>query len=264
MVPGGFVGARTSTEGFLLPPSTPVCPLHCRAVGCILAELLAHKPLLPGTSEIHQIDLIVQLLGTPNENIWPVSYPTAPRALLALLAFLPSLMPPLPLPSGLLQVAPGESVHAAETALQQPQAQVPLALRGRAASAQLPLHVRSQEAVRATVWAGLGAGPCLLMGLPSWRGQLSAVGRSWRGTGTMEERGQDGEWESCQAVRVREGGSTFGLGAELTTSCPHRATAKDSLDSSYFKEKPLRKYIPHQPGPQCLASADLFLCLPSL
>ncbi|XP_057257961.1 cyclin-dependent kinase 10 isoform X3 [Pezoporus wallicus] len=41
------------------------------AAGCILAELLAHKPLLPGTSEIHQIDLIVQLLGTPNENIWP-------------------------------------------------------------------------------------------------------------------------------------------------------------------------------------------------
>lgn len=23
--------------------------------------------------------------------------------------------------------------------------------------------------------------------------------------------------------------------------CPHRATAKDSLESSYFKEKPLRK-----------------------
>lgn len=44
-----------------------------RAVGCILAELLAHKPLLPGTSEIQQVDLIVQLLGTPNENIWPVS-----------------------------------------------------------------------------------------------------------------------------------------------------------------------------------------------
>ncbi|XP_058296318.1 cyclin-dependent kinase 10 isoform X2 [Hylobates moloch] len=43
----------------------------CRAVGCILAELLAHRPLLPGTSEIHQIDLIVQLLGTPSENIWP-------------------------------------------------------------------------------------------------------------------------------------------------------------------------------------------------
>lgn len=48
------------------------CGLLHRAVGCILAELLAHKPLLPGTSEIQQVDLIVQLLGTPNENIWPV------------------------------------------------------------------------------------------------------------------------------------------------------------------------------------------------
>ncbi|XP_010774131.1 cyclin-dependent kinase 10-like [Notothenia coriiceps] len=45
--------------------------MFCRAVGCILAELLAHKPLLPGASEIQQVDLIVQLLGTPNQNIWP-------------------------------------------------------------------------------------------------------------------------------------------------------------------------------------------------
>ncbi|KAM6324802.1 cyclin-dependent kinase 10 isoform 2-T2 [Podargus strigoides] len=55
-----------------LPPK-PMTPkvVTLWAMGCILAELLAHKPLLPGTSEIHQIDLIVQLLGTPNENIWP-------------------------------------------------------------------------------------------------------------------------------------------------------------------------------------------------
>ncbi|XP_075017805.1 cyclin-dependent kinase 10 isoform X2 [Calonectris borealis] len=48
--------------------------------------------------------------------------------------------------AGFLQAAPGESVHPAEAALQQPQAQVPLAVGGRAAAAQLPLHVRSQEA----------------------------------------------------------------------------------------------------------------------
>lgn len=48
-------------------------------MGCILAELLAHKPLLPGTSEIHQVDLIVQLLGTPSESIWPVSACRCPR-----------------------------------------------------------------------------------------------------------------------------------------------------------------------------------------
>ncbi|XP_048112266.1 cyclin-dependent kinase 10 isoform X2 [Alosa alosa] len=55
----------------LLGSKTQTTALDMWAVGCILAELLAHKPLLPGGSEIQQVDLIVQLLGTPNENIWP-------------------------------------------------------------------------------------------------------------------------------------------------------------------------------------------------
>ena len=42
------------------------------SAGCILAELLAHKPLLPGRSDLQQIDLIIEMLGTPKENIWPV------------------------------------------------------------------------------------------------------------------------------------------------------------------------------------------------
>ncbi|XP_062705438.1 cyclin-dependent kinase 10 [Aedes albopictus] len=41
------------------------------ATGCILGELLAHKPLMPGVSEISQIELIIELLGTPSETIWP-------------------------------------------------------------------------------------------------------------------------------------------------------------------------------------------------
>ncbi|XP_002741678.2 cyclin-dependent kinase 10-like [Saccoglossus kowalevskii] len=41
------------------------------ASGCILGELLAHKPLMPGRSEIQQIDMTVELLGTPNDTIWP-------------------------------------------------------------------------------------------------------------------------------------------------------------------------------------------------
>lgn len=41
------------------------------ATACIFAELLLHKPLLPGRTEIHQLDLICQLLGTPNASIWP-------------------------------------------------------------------------------------------------------------------------------------------------------------------------------------------------
>jgi len=41
------------------------------AAGCILGELLGHKPLLPGRSEIHQLELVIELLGTPNDQIWP-------------------------------------------------------------------------------------------------------------------------------------------------------------------------------------------------
>nr|XP_039252156.1 cyclin-dependent kinase 10-like [Styela clava] len=41
------------------------------AMGCILAELLAHKPLFPGKSELQMIDIIIELLGSPNESIWP-------------------------------------------------------------------------------------------------------------------------------------------------------------------------------------------------
>lgn len=71
-------------------------------MGCILAELLAHKPLLPGTSEIHQIDLIVQLLGTPNENIWPVRVGASPLSPLAPCSMFPARSDTLS-----LRVSPG-------------------------------------------------------------------------------------------------------------------------------------------------------------
>ncbi|XP_037944743.1 cyclin-dependent kinase 10-like [Teleopsis dalmanni] len=41
------------------------------AVGCILGELLLHKPLLPGKTEIAQLEHIIDLLGAPTEAIWP-------------------------------------------------------------------------------------------------------------------------------------------------------------------------------------------------
>ncbi|XP_015783321.1 cyclin-dependent kinase 10 [Tetranychus urticae] len=40
------------------------------AAGCILGELFLHKPLFPGRTEIHQLELIIDLLGTPNDQIW--------------------------------------------------------------------------------------------------------------------------------------------------------------------------------------------------
>mmetsp|Transcript_10967 Transcript_10967/g.38047 ORF Transcript_10967/g.38047 Transcript_10967/m.38047 type:complete len:337 (+) Transcript_10967:267-1277(+) len=41
------------------------------AVGAIVAELLGGGPLLPGETDIHQLYLVTELLGTPDEVSWP-------------------------------------------------------------------------------------------------------------------------------------------------------------------------------------------------
>ncbi len=41
------------------------------SVGCIFGELLLNSPFLPGSTELEQLTLIFQLLGSPNSKIWP-------------------------------------------------------------------------------------------------------------------------------------------------------------------------------------------------
>ena len=41
------------------------------SVGCIFAELLAHKPFAPGKTELEQISLVCGILGAPDEVDWP-------------------------------------------------------------------------------------------------------------------------------------------------------------------------------------------------
>lgn len=41
------------------------------SVGCILGELLLHRPLLPAQNEVKQLEMICELLGTPTSAIWP-------------------------------------------------------------------------------------------------------------------------------------------------------------------------------------------------
>lgn len=55
----------------LLGSKEYTCSLDMWSVGCIFGELLLSKPLLPGKSEAHQVELIVNLIGSPNETIWP-------------------------------------------------------------------------------------------------------------------------------------------------------------------------------------------------
>lgn len=55
----------------LLQAHTQTTSVDMWAAGCILGELLGHRPLLPGRSELGQLELIVDLLGTPSDAIWP-------------------------------------------------------------------------------------------------------------------------------------------------------------------------------------------------
>ncbi|KAJ1674031.1 hypothetical protein EV182_004104 [Spiromyces aspiralis] len=41
------------------------------SAGCIFGELLLGRPLMPGRTEMQQICLIIDVLGTPNDKIWP-------------------------------------------------------------------------------------------------------------------------------------------------------------------------------------------------
>ncbi|CCE62334.1 hypothetical protein TPHA_0C01780 [Tetrapisispora phaffii CBS 4417] len=39
--------------------------------GCILAEMITGKPLFPGTNDEEQLKLIFDIMGTPDEQLWP-------------------------------------------------------------------------------------------------------------------------------------------------------------------------------------------------
>ncbi|BGP50149.1 kinase subunit of RNA polymerase II carboxy-terminal domain kinase I [Rhodotorula kratochvilovae] len=41
------------------------------SAGCIFLELFARRPIFPGQDEIHQLDVIFKLTGTPNVETWP-------------------------------------------------------------------------------------------------------------------------------------------------------------------------------------------------
>lgn len=55
----------------LLGAKTYTPAIDMWSVGCIFAELITKEPLLPGRTEIDQLNKIFTLLGSPNEKIWP-------------------------------------------------------------------------------------------------------------------------------------------------------------------------------------------------
>lgn len=55
----------------LLGTKTYSTPVDIWSVGCIFAEMVNHRPLFPGDSEIDQLYKIFQVQGTPDESGWP-------------------------------------------------------------------------------------------------------------------------------------------------------------------------------------------------
>mmetsp|Transcript_42494 Transcript_42494/g.136317 ORF Transcript_42494/g.136317 Transcript_42494/m.136317 type:complete len:374 (+) Transcript_42494:402-1523(+) len=69
----GFMTEYVVTRWYRAPELLLSCDEYTAAidvwsVGCILAELLGRKPLFPGKDYIHQLKLIIQVLGSPDEE----------------------------------------------------------------------------------------------------------------------------------------------------------------------------------------------------
>ena len=46
-------------------------PVDLWSVGCIFAEMVSKRPLFYGDSEDGQRQKIFQIMGTPNDEVWP-------------------------------------------------------------------------------------------------------------------------------------------------------------------------------------------------
>eukprot|EP01035_Chromulina_nebulosa_P020136 gene20136-26144_t len=55
----------------LLGQTTYSFPIDVWAIGCTFGELMIRRPMLPGDNEIDQLKRIFNLLGSPNDHIWP-------------------------------------------------------------------------------------------------------------------------------------------------------------------------------------------------
>ena len=69
----GFMTEYVVTRWYRAPELLLSCEDYTSAIdiwsmGCILAEILGRKPLFPGKDYIHQMRLIVEVLGSPNEE----------------------------------------------------------------------------------------------------------------------------------------------------------------------------------------------------
>jgi len=74
-VPGSLYSSYVVSRWYMSPEMLLGQRDHSAAidmwsVGCILGECYLGRPLFPGETHLHQIFMLFQILGVPNENIW--------------------------------------------------------------------------------------------------------------------------------------------------------------------------------------------------
>lgn len=63
----------------LLSANSYNSPVDIFALGCIIAELYTFNPLFPGANAIDQLNKIVQILGSPDQENWSDGYKLAKK-----------------------------------------------------------------------------------------------------------------------------------------------------------------------------------------
>lgn len=131
------------------------------SAGCILAELLAGKPIMPGRTEVEQLHKIFKLCGSPSEDYWKkyrlpnatLFKPQQPYKRCVAETFQDFPPPSLPLIESLLSIDPDER-GTATTALQseffttEPYPCEPSSLPKYPPSKELDVKLREEEARR--------------------------------------------------------------------------------------------------------------------
>lgn len=131
------------------------------SAGCILAELLTGKPILPGRTEVEQLHKIFKLCGSPTEEYWKkyklpnatLFKPQQPYKRCVIDAFKGFPTPSLPLVESLLSIDPDDRVTAAaalnsEFFTTEPHACDPSSLPHYPPSKELDAKLRDQAARR--------------------------------------------------------------------------------------------------------------------
>lgn len=170
-------------------------PVDLWAVGCVVGELLLHRPLMPGPTEPQQLKLMVELLGAPSDRIWPG---------MSALPLFRSLGPALPDQPFNELAHTFARLRPTETTLQLLDGLLTYDPTQRLDAAAAAGHAWFRESPRPVSPAALAA--ARLRGAPARPGQAGTKRRAGRLVGARPPGEQDARRTACGQQMEAEGG----------------------------------------------------------